>query len=335
MDDGVNPIQFAEDYQDITWTDYEHALNKLERGAATVTFSSGMAAVTGLLGAVLNPGDTLLVSPHAYYPSRLLATGFFKKIGVQVHFLTNPTAERLADCSAARLLWLESPSNPGLEVFDIAQLTAAARPNRLLVAVDNTTATCFGQQPLALGADFSLSSDTKTITGRGDLILGHVSVRDARWAEKLRHWRSRMNSAPGLMEIWLAYRSLATLAYRLERQSNNAMAVAGFLTARYDICNVRYPGLPGDPAFATASRQMKRYGPIVSFALADHCRADQCLKHCQIIFPGPSFGGTRSTAEWRARWPGDPMADGFIRLNTGCEDAAALIADLRQALDGI
>ena len=168
----------------------------------------------------------------------------------------------------AKLLWLESPSNPGLDVSDIALLAKAAHAVGALVVVDTTTPTCLGQQPLTLGADFSLSSDTKATTGHSDLVLGHVSVRNSSWADKLLAWRRQMGSVPGPMEVWLAHRSLATLHVRLERQCKNALAIAEFLASRTDVQGLRYPGLPSDPAYSIASRQMKFYGPVVSFTVA-------------------------------------------------------------------
>jgi cystathionine gamma-lyase len=233
----------------------------------------------------------------------------------------------------ARLLWLETPCNPALDVCDIALMAEAAHAAGALVLVDNTTCSCLGQQPLTLGADFSLSSDTKATTGHSDLILGHVSVREAIWGDKLRAWRTQMGSVAGPMEVWLAHRSLATLDVRLERQSRNALAIAEFLASRPDVRGVRYPGLPSDPAYPVASRQMKFFGPIVGFELGNRELAEQFLKSSQLIIEATSFGGVHTTAERRARWGGDKVSEGFIRLSVGCEDAQDLTEDLGQALD--
>src|SRR5207245_11274623 len=143
----------------------------------------------------------------------------------------------------AKLLWLESPSNPGLEVCDIAALAAAAHAAGALVAVDNTTPTVLGQQPLALGADFSMASDTKALTGHSDLILGHVATREQAWADRLRTWRTQFGAIPGPMEVWLAHRSLGTLDLRFARQCNNALALATLLVHSPDVPAVRYLGL--------------------------------------------------------------------------------------------
>jgi cystathionine gamma-lyase len=315
-----------------TWTHFEHAMSELEGGTAVV-FSSGMAAVAAVFGAVLRPGDVVVLPSDSYYTTRVLAHGYFTEMGVQVRMA--PTAGNAqGDClEGARLLWLESPSNPGLDVCDIAALATAAHTAGVLVAVDNTTPTILGQHPLGLGADFSVASDTKALTGHADLILGHVAVRDTMWAERLRAWRAQIGAVPGPMEVWLAHRSLATLGVRLERQCQNAQTVAAYLSTRADVSSVRYPGLPTDPAHAIAARQMQRFGPVVSFVLADRERAERFLHACQLVYEATSFGGVHTTAERRARWGGDKIPEGFIRFSVGCENAQDLIADLAQALD--
>ncbi|MGH7784028.1 MAG: PLP-dependent transferase, partial [Candidatus Binatia bacterium] len=199
--------------------------------------------------------------------------------------------------------------------------------------VDNTTATVLGQQPLALGADFSVASDTKSLTGHSDLILGHVAVRDQVLAEKLLAWRTQMGSVPGPMEVWLAHRSLATLEMRLERQCSNSLKIAEYLKDRNDVSGVRYPGLADDPSHEIASDQMQFFGPVVGFVLPDAARADKFLHACKIVFEASSFGGIYTTAERRARWGGDNIPEGFIRLSVGCEDAEDLIEDISRALN--
>lgn len=316
-----------------TWTAYEQAITDLESGSATVVFSSGMAAVAAILGVTLKAGDVLVMPSDAYYTARMLSNGFFTTLGVDVRMAPTAGNAQRAHVQGAKLLWLESPSNPGLDVCDIALLAEAGHAAGALVVVDNTTATCLGQQPLARGADFSISSDTKATTGHSDLILGHVSVRDNSWADQLRAWRTQMGSVPGPMEVWLAHRSLATLELRMDRQCKNALAVAEFLASRTEVQGLRYPGLASDPAHSIASGQMKFFGPVVSFALAEKRVAERFLQGCELVFEATSFGSVHTTAERRARWGGDKVPEGFIRLSVGCEDAQDLIADLEQALD--
>ena len=317
-----------------TWTQYEQALHELE-GGPVIAFASGMAAVAAVFGVTLRPGDVAVLPSDNYYTARVLAQGYFTQMGVRVHMAPTAGNAQQQYLHGARLLWLESPSNPGLEVCDIATLVSAAHDAGALVAVDNTTPTVLGQCPLALGADFSVASDTKALTGHADVILGHVAVRDQAWAERLHAWRSQIGAVPGPMEVWLAHRSLATLDLRLERQCHNALTVAQFLSTRPDVSGVRYPGLPADPAHAIATRQMQYFGPIVSFILADRQRAETFLAACQLVYEATSFGSIHTTAERRARWGGDAIPEGFIRLSVGCEDVDDLLADMAQALGGV
>lgn len=320
-------------YSNPTWTAYEEAITELEGGSSTVIFSSGMAAISATLGIALKAGDVLVFPSDGYSSARVLGTGYFGALGVEVRLAATAGNAQLEHLKGAKLVWIESPSNPGLDVADIASLAAAAHHEGALVAVDSTTPTCLGQQPLTLGADFSLSSDTKATTGHSDLVLGHVAVRDASLADQLQAWRRQMGAAPGPMEVWLAHRSLATLHVRLERQCKNALALAEFLRSRKDVFGLRYPGLPGDPAYPIAFRQMKFYGPVISFSLASRELAEKFLHACELVFEATSFGGIHTTAERRARWGGDNVPAGFIRLSVGCEDAQDLIEDLKQALD--
>ena len=315
-----------------TWSAYEEALQVLEGGPAVV-FASGMASVAAVFGTVLRPGDVAVLPADSYYTTRVLAEGYFAQMGVQVRMASTAGNAQQQHLRGARLLWLETPSNPGLDVCDIAALAAAAHAEGALVAVDNTTPTILGQNPLALGADFSAASDTKALTGHADLILGHVATREPAWADRLRTWRTQMGAIAGPMEVWLAHRSLPTLDLRLERQCQNALAIAQLLARRLDVRQVRYPGLPDDPAHAIAARQMQRFGPVVSFVLASRRHAETFLAACQLVYESTSFGGLHSTAERRARWGGDVIPEGFIRFSAGCEEPADLLADIAQALD--
>jgi cystathionine gamma-lyase len=244
-----------------------------------------------------------------------------------------------------RLLWLESPSNPGLDVCDIARLTTAAHDRGAIVAVDNTLATPLGQLPLKLGADLSVTSATKHLSGHADLLLGYVAVGSVEHAVALRDWRKEAGSIPAPFETWLAHRSLATLELRLERGCANALALARLLAGREDVAGVRYPGLPGDPAHAVAARQMRRFGTVVSFDLGSRGRAERFLSAAELVTESTSFGGVHTTAERRARWApqrdpsaadaaaGDDVPEGLVRLSAGCEDGDDLVADVRAALD--
>ncbi len=316
-----------------TWAHWEQALSGLEGGPA-IAFASGMAALTAVLATVLRPGDIAVMPADGYYTGRVLMQEWFAAMGVQLR--TCPTTQMQSSpdlLAGARLLCLETPSNPGLDVCDIAALSAAAHARDVLVAVDNTTATALGQQPLALGADFSLAADTKALSGHGDLLLGHVAVRDDSWAGQLHTWRTRTGCIPGPMEVWLAHRALATAQLRLERMGENALALARFLCDRAPVRGVRYPGLEGDPSHAIAARQMQWFGPIVSFELPNRLAAERFLSACTLVTEATSFGSVHTTAERRARWGGDVVPDGFIRMSAGCEHIDDLILDLTHALE--
>lgn len=299
-------------YHNPTWIAYEKAITELEGGVATIAFSSGMAAIVAVFGTTLKAGDRLVMPSDAYYTARMLAIGFFQTLGVDVQLVPTAGNAQKDYLEGAKLLWLETPSNPNLDVCDIALLVEAAHTAGTLVVVDNTTASCLGQQPLVLGADFSLSSDTKVTTGHSDLVLGHITVRDNALADKIRAWRTQMGSIPGPMEVWLAHRSLHTLDMRIERHGKNALAVAEFLSTCPEVNSVRYPGLPNDPAYLIASRQMKFYGTVVSFELQDKSTAETFLKNCNLVIEATSFGGLQTTAERRGRWGGDKVAEALF-----------------------
>ncbi len=240
-----------------TWTAYEAALTELEKAAATVVFSSGMAAIAATLGVLLQSGDAVLIPSDGYYTGRTLVLEVFGKFGVTAREVPPAGGIQGRSLRGIKLVWLETPSNPNLDVCDIAAIAGIAHEAGALVAVDNTTPSCLGQQPLTLG----------------------------------------------------------------------------FLASRSDVHGLRYPGLPGDPAHTIAARQMKYFGPVVSFALRSREHAERFLSNCELVYDATSFGSLHTTADRRARWGGDVVEEGFIRLSVGCEDAQDLIADFERALD--
>ena len=313
-------------YGNPTWGRYEQAVGSLEQAEA-VLFSSGMAAAAALLLTLLKPGAVLAMDEGCYHAVRRLAHTHLEPRGVEVRLA--PPAGLADAASGADLLWLETPSNPTLEVYDIAALAKLG----VTTVVDNTTAGPLLQRPLDLGAHYSLTSATKQMSGHGDLILGYVTTRDAERAQALRDWRRDAGAIPGPFEAWLAHRSLATLAVRLERACDNALAIARLLAAREDVDGVRYPGLPSDPGHEVALRQMSGYGMVVSFDLGSLERAERFLAAARLVTDATSFGSVHTSAERRARWGGDAVPEGFIRLSAGCEDTADLLADVERALD--
>ena len=315
-----------------TWTVWEQALGVLDGGHA-ISFASGMAALDALFGVSLQPGDAVVLPADSYYSTRVFASNWLAKIGVQVR-LAPSRGEAQADAlDGARLLLIETPTNQQLDVCDIRHLADVARERGVLVAVDNTTATAYLQQPLALGADYVVASDTKALTGHSDLVLGHVSTASDERAAALRTWRTQHGAIPGPMETWLAHRSLATLPLRLTRQCASAAQIAGHLRAAADVSAVYYPGLPDHPAHTVAARQMRAFGSVLSFDLGTRTRAERFLQTLRLVREATSFGGVHSTAERRARWGGDAIGDGFIRFSVGCEAVEDLIDDIERGLD--
>jgi cystathionine gamma-lyase len=317
-------------YGSPTWDAYERALGELEGGPAVV-FGSGMAAITAVLSTFAGAGDTLVVPADGYFTTRQVAADLAAR-GTAVCEVPTGTAAYLEALPGAALVLVETPSNPGLSACDVAAVAEAGRAAGALVAVDNTLATPLLQRPLDLGADLSLAAATKALSGHADLVIGYVAARDPERADALRTWRRRTGALAGPFETWLAHRSLATAGLRLERQCANALSLAGTLTARDDVKDVRYPGLPDDPAHDVAARQMDAFGPVLAFDLGGRERAERFLAACELVIEATSFGGLHTTAERRARWGGDDVGEGFIRLSAGIEDAEDLLADVERAL---
>ncbi|WP_330467012.1 cystathionine gamma-lyase [Streptomyces longwoodensis] len=331
----TGPYTYGRD-ENPTWTRLEQAIGELEApgqdGVETLVFASGMAAISAALFSQLRAGDAV-VMPDDGYQALPLVRAQLEAYGIEVRTAPTGGDAQLAVLDGAKLLWIESPSNPGLDVCDIRRLVDAAHGQGALVAVDNTLATPLGQRPLELGADFSVASGTKQLTGHGDVLLGYVTGRSGDAMTAVRRWRKIVGAVPGPMEAWLAHRSIATLALRVERQNATALAVAETLRQRSDVTGVRYPGLPEDPSHRIAAQQMRRFGCVVSFALPSRERAERFLDALRLVDDATSFGGVRSTAERRGRWGGDAVPEGFIRLSVGAEDADDLLADVVRALD--
>ncbi|MGW1609215.1 cystathionine gamma-lyase [Streptomyces sp. NPDC002285] len=331
----TGPYTYGRD-ENPTWTHLERAIGGLEApgedGVETLVFASGMAATSSVLFSQLRAGDAVVL-PSDGYQALPLARAQLEAFGIEVRTAPTGGDAQLGVLDGAKLLWIETPSNPGLDVCDVRRLVEAAHARGALVAVDNTLATPLGQRPLELGADFSVASGTKQLTGHGDILLGYVSGRGAEAMAAVRRWRKIVGAIPGPMEAWLAHRSLATLQMRVERQNSTALAVAEALQNWPEELGVRYPGLPRDPSHKIASQQMWRYGCVVSFTLPTRARAERFLEALRLVDDATSFGGVRSTAERRGRWGGDAVPEGFIRMSVGAEDPEDLVADVLRALD--
>jgi len=294
-----------------------------------------MAAITAAVLPFVGAGDRVVLPSDGYYTTRILAADELERFGVRVEYVPTLEIEAVAargGLDGVRLVLLETPSNPQLDVCDIAAVAAATRAAGALLAVDNTTATPLGQRPLALGADLTVGSDTKALTGHSDLLLGHVSTTDDELYARLASWRGHTGSTPGPFEAWLGHRSMSTLDLRLARQAANAAAVAEVLAGSAAVRGVRWPWRPEDPSYALAARQMLRPNGVVSAELADEAAVRRLLGAGRLWTAATSFGGVHSTIDRRAQWGADAVAPGFVRLSCGIEDTADLVEDLAAAL---
>lgn len=312
-----------------TWRRLEAALAELEGAAAALVFGSGMAAVTCALRVLTRPGSRLVVPADGYYQVRRYAAEYLAPHGVTVI-----EADAGAMCEAAGradVVLAETPANPGLDVVDLYRLAMTCRGEGTTLVVDNTTATPLGQQPLSLGADLVVASATKALSGHSDLIAGYVAGSHPELMAALERDRLQAGPVLGAFEAWLVLRSLGSAGLRFERQCQNAQAVAMLLRGHPAVRRVRYPGLPEDPSHAIASRQMKRFGGLVSMELADAAAVHALVERSALLVASTSFGGIHTSVDRRARW-GDPVPEGFARLSMGIEDTDDLIADLDAAL---
>ncbi|HEX3826297.1 MAG TPA: PLP-dependent aspartate aminotransferase family protein [Sporichthyaceae bacterium] len=320
-------------YGNPTWRAFETALGGLEGGHG-LAYPSGLAG----FGAVLDllPPDAVVVAPrHAYLGS----LGYLARQG-QRHNLTTRLVD-IADTEAtmkatvgAHLVLLESPTNPALEIAELALLCAAGRDSGAMVLVDNTFATPFGQRPLDLGAHVVMHSATKYIAGHSDAMLGAVVCAELELWQRLEHNRGVAGVIPGPLECWLALRGLRTLHLRVERAAGNAAVLARRLADHSPALLVRYPGLPGDPGHARAAAGMRNFGSMISVEFADAATADTFCGATRLWVTATSLGGVESTLERRRRWPGEAatIPEGLVRMSVGIEDVEDLWNDLAQAL---
>jgi cystathionine gamma-synthase len=331
VEDGVR--SYARTDATPTWEALETAVGQVEGGHA-VAFSSGMAAVAAVLD--LLPAGARIVAPKDCYfgVGELLADGQQQgRWSIDRIDLTD-TASVQAAVAGADLLWLETPSNPLLDIADLPALCAAGRYAGALVGADNTFATPLLQRPLALGADVVVHSATKFIGGHSDLLSGITIARDQALAERLRHRRGLSGATPGALEAFLALRGLRTLALRLDRGQRNASELARRLDKHPAVSRVRYPGLPGDPGHHTAAAQMTGFGAVLAFEVADAPTADRLCRAVRIIVPATSLGGVETTIERRSKLPGQGhVPAGLLRLSAGCEHVDDLWNDLKSALE--
>jgi cystathionine gamma-lyase len=315
-----------------TWAQLEHVLEHLE-GAPCLAFPSGMSAISAALFATLKAGQRVLVPSDGYYVTRLLAAQFLAQLGVEV--IERPTlgfAE--GGFEGIDVVFIESPSNPGLDVIDLRAVAEAVRAAGGVSIVDNTTLTPLGQRPLDLGVDIVVASDTKAMGGHSDVLMGHVATRNPQILQRIEDWRKISGSIPGPHASWLLHRGLETLDVRFDRMCNSAQVIADRLAAHPAIKQIRFPGLPGDASHALSKAQTLRFGFLISVILDCEAQADTFINTCPLIRPATSFGGVHTSAERRARW-GDAVDPAFVRLSVGCEPVEELWQAIEHALSAL
>ncbi|HYL26613.1 MAG TPA: PLP-dependent transferase [Candidatus Nitrosotalea sp.] len=322
----------------------ERQLADLEGGRYCSAFASGMAAVAGA-ASLLCAGDHIVATRDIYGGTHRLFTQILARYGIGVTFvdMTDLQAIRRATGPKTRLLWIETPSNPTLKVADIAAIARERLPG-IVIAVDNTFASPFLQQPLGLGADVVVHSTTKYIGGHSDALGGAVISNDREIAEAIAHHQNAVGAVPGPWDAYLTLRGAKTLALRMQAQSRNAAAIAEFLAAREDVSEVFYPGLPQHPQHDLAKRQMRAFGGIVSFRPKGGAQRAQAIAASTSIFNlAVSLGGVESLICSPARMTHASLTpqeraelgigDDLLRLSVGIEEIDDLLADLRSALE--
>ncbi|MBV8198409.1 MAG: PLP-dependent transferase, partial [Candidatus Eremiobacteraeota bacterium] len=329
----INPTRLA----------LERQLAALEEGRYGSAFASGMAATSAVVG-LLSSGDHVVAGDDLYGGTYRVFTHVFRRYGIEFTYVdtSDLDAVRAATRPSTKLFWLETPTNPLLKIADIAAI-AGFRSGEQIIVVDNTFATPYFQQPLALGADIVVHSTTKYIGGHSDVVGGVAITNDAALNERIRFMQNSVGGVPGAQDAWLTMRGAKTLALRMREHARNAQLIAEFLQARSDVAHVYYPGLSSHPQHAVARRQMSGFGGMVSFALEDPARAMELAGSLKYFGLAESLGGVESLICHPARMthssipPGERerrgITDGLLRLSVGIEDAGDLLEDLQGALD--
>jgi cystathionine beta-lyase/cystathionine gamma-synthase len=329
----------------------EQCLAALESAAAGqpaygLAFSSGMAATDTLLR-LIKPGEHVLASNDVYGGTFRLFERVLKEYGLEFSYtdISDPTRVEASLRPETRLVWIETPTNPLLKIADIAEISrrVKARSTNILIAVDNTFASPYLQQPLALGADFVIHSTTKYLGGHSDVIGGAIVVRDKNMFERLKFLQNAIGAVPGPMDCWLTLRGIKTLAVRMERHSANAASLANFLIQHSAVENVIYPGLENHQGHAVAKKQMRLYGGMISLILKGGEKAARKMVETTRLFTlAESLGGVESLIEVPAAMTHASVSGsalevpaGLVRLSVGIENVDDLLADLEQALRGL
>ncbi len=320
-----------------TWEALETVVGALEGGRA-LAFASGMGGISAVLDLVPS-GGVVVVSSHSYSGVAARLRDLEAAGRVVVRLAPVHDAESVvASCAGADLLWIETPTNPAMEVCDLAAVAAAARELGVLTVCDNTFAGPLLQRPIEHGVDIVVHSATKSLAGHSDVLMGIVVTTDDDYHQRLLRTRTLVGAIPGPFEAYLALRGIRTLALRVRQSQASAMELALRLQAHPAVVKVRYPGLPDDPGHAIASKQMSGFGAIVAFeTIGTPDDAEACCDAVRLITHATSLGGVETLVERRRRWPEErpDIPETLIRLSVGIEDVDDLWRDLDRALTTI
>jgi cystathionine beta-lyase/cystathionine gamma-synthase len=318
----------------------ERCLASLENAQHGIAYSSGLGATTTLMHLV-NPGERVVLIADVYGGVYRMTSQVYEPKGYVFEYVRAEDFSRLGDYldERTRIVWIETPSNPMLNIVDIRAAAEAAHAADAILVVDNTFASPYLQNPLDIGADVVLHSTTKYLSGHSDVIGGFVATNDPTIAERLFFLQKSLGAVPGPFDCWLVLRGAKTLALRMERHCENARRVAAWLSAQEGIERVLYPGLADHPGHEIATRQMRDFGGMISFLVESEEAAVELVGRTKIWKLAESLGGVESLIEHPARMTHASTADApfaaprnLIRLSTGIESADDLVADLRQAL---
>jgi len=334
--------------QNPTRTVLENNLAALENGAMAICFSSGLAAMDAVLK-LLNPGDEVVSTNDIYGGSYRIMNQIFTKYGIGFHFVEMDTVQKIdaAVNENTKMIWIETPTNPMLNIVDIKMVCDYARSKKITVCIDNTFASPYLQNPIDLGADIVIHSATKYLGGHSDVVHGAVITKELYIGEQLRFIQKAAGAVPGPQDCFLVLRGIKTLHVRVQRACENAMKIAKFLRSNDKVKNVYYPGLESHPNHLVAKRQMKDFGAMLSFDLKndDLTTAKILMSATHVFALAESLGGVESlighpASMTHASIPKEDrlkvgLTDSLIRLSVGIEDVEDLIADLDNALSKI